>query len=73
MSHRINKKLVMDALRMGIWRSRPKAGLSFHSDLGITPWQTVSSGVLKQSGSVLQNTAPGKKQEEMLPTPSKCL
>jgi len=32
MSHRINKELVMDALRMGIWRSRPKAGLTFHSD-----------------------------------------
>ncbi|MFQ5642034.1 MAG: IS3 family transposase [bacterium] len=34
MSHRINKQLVMDALRMGIWRCRPKAGLIFHSDRG---------------------------------------
>jgi len=34
MSHQIKKKLVMDALRMGIWRIRPKAGLIFHSDWG---------------------------------------
>jgi len=34
MSHRINKKRVMDALQMGIWRCRPKAGLIFHSDRG---------------------------------------
>lgn len=34
MSHRINKKLVMEALRMGIWVRRPAAGLIFHSDRG---------------------------------------
>jgi len=34
MSHRINKELVLAALRMGIWRCRPEAGLIFHSDRG---------------------------------------
>lgn len=34
MSHRIDKKLVMDALRMGIWRRRPSPGLILHSDRG---------------------------------------
>jgi len=34
MSNRINRKLVMDALRMGIWRRRPAPGLIFHSDRG---------------------------------------
>jgi len=34
MSRRINKQLVMDALRMAIWHCRPEAGLIFHSDRG---------------------------------------
>lgn len=34
MSHRINKKLVMDALRMAIWHRRPAPGLILHSDRG---------------------------------------
>jgi len=44
MSHRINKKLVLDALRMGIWCRRPEAGLIFHSDRGS---QYCSHGFLK--------------------------
>ena len=31
---RMTKKLVMDALRMAIWRRRPSSGLIFHSDRG---------------------------------------
>ncbi len=34
MSNRINRKLVMNALRMAIWRRRPAPGLMFHSDRG---------------------------------------
>lgn len=34
MSNRIKKKLVIDALRMAIWRRSPEAGLVFHSDRG---------------------------------------
>ncbi len=34
LSSRITKKLVMDALRMAIWRRRPENGLIFHSDRG---------------------------------------
>lgn len=34
MSNRINRKLVMNALRMAIWRRRPTPGVMFHSDRG---------------------------------------
>jgi len=34
MSNRINKKLVIDSLLMGIWRRRPESGLVFHTDRG---------------------------------------
>jgi transposase InsO family protein len=34
MSNRINRKLVMNALRMAIWRRQPAPGLMFHSDRG---------------------------------------
>ena len=34
MSNRITKKLVIDALLMGVWRRKPAPGLIFHSDRG---------------------------------------
>jgi len=34
MSNRIAPKLMMDALRMAVWRRRPDSGLIFHSDRG---------------------------------------
>jgi putative transposase len=34
MSNRIKKELVINALRMAVWRRRPEAGLIFHSDRG---------------------------------------
>lgn len=34
LSNRMTKKLIMDALRMAIWRRRPGPGLLFHSDRG---------------------------------------
>jgi putative transposase len=34
LSNRMTKKLIMDALRMAIWRRRPAPGLTFHSDRG---------------------------------------
>ena len=34
MNNRITKALVIDALRMAIWRRRPQAGLVFHTDRG---------------------------------------
>ena len=32
MSNRMTKKLVLDAMRMVIWRRHPESGLIFHSD-----------------------------------------
>ena len=34
MNNRINRSLVMDALRMAVWRRQPEDGLIFHSDRG---------------------------------------
>lgn len=34
MSNRITKQLVLNALRMSVWRRRPQKGLVFHSDRG---------------------------------------
>jgi transposase InsO family protein len=34
MSNRIARKLVIDALRMAVWRRRPDSGLIFHSERG---------------------------------------
>lgn len=33
-NNRINKKLVLNALRMAVWRRQPEPGLIFHSDRG---------------------------------------
>jgi len=33
-SNRINKKLAIDSLLMGIWRRNPEPGLIFYSDRG---------------------------------------
>lgn len=34
LNRRMTRKLIMDALRMAIWRRRPEPGLVFHSDRG---------------------------------------
>lgn len=34
LSNRMTKQLIMDALRMAVWRRRPAPGLIFHSDRG---------------------------------------
>ncbi len=34
LNNRMTRKLIMDALRMAIWRRRPESGLVFHSDRG---------------------------------------
>ena len=34
LNNRMTRKLIMDALRMAIWRRRPAPGLIFHSDRG---------------------------------------
>ncbi len=34
LNRRMTKQLVMDALRMAVWRRKPRAGLLFHSDRG---------------------------------------
>lgn len=46
---RMTKKLVMDALRMAIWRRRPGAGLIFHSDRGSQYCSLDFQGLLKRN------------------------
>jgi transposase InsO family protein len=46
---RMTKKLVMDALRMAIWRRRPGAGLIFHSDRGSQYCSLAFQGLLKRN------------------------
>ena len=46
---RMTKKLVMDALRMAIWRRHPGAGLIFHSDRGSQYCSLAFQGLLKRN------------------------
>ena len=47
LSNRMTRKLIMDALRMAIWRRRPASGLIFHSDRGSQYCSKDFQGMLK--------------------------
>ena len=52
LSNRMSKKLIMDALRMAIWRRRPAPGLMFHSDRGSQYCSNDFQKMLKTHGMV---------------------
>jgi putative transposase len=59
MNKRITKKLVIDALRMGVWRRRPDAGLIFHSDRGSQYCSNDFQELLKTNGMVSSMSRKG--------------
>jgi putative transposase len=59
MNRRITKKLVIDALRMGVWRRRPDAGLIFHSDRGSQYCSNAFQNLLKTNGMVSSMSRKG--------------
>ena len=52
MSKRMEKKLVMDSLRMAIWRRRPNPGVIFHSDRGSQYCSNDFQKMLKSNGMI---------------------
>ncbi|MCL7488872.1 MAG: IS3 family transposase [Desulfobulbaceae bacterium] len=59
MSNRMTKKLVMDALRMAIWRRRPAPGLIFHTDRGSQYCSNDFQKLLKAHGMVSSMSRKG--------------
>ena len=59
MSHRINKKLVMDALRMGIGHRRPAPGLILHSDRGSQYCSHAFQKLLEMNGMISSMSRKG--------------
>ena len=59
MSNRIKKKLVIDALRMAIWRRHPEAGLVFHSDRGSQYCSNNFQKMLKKNAMVSSMSRKG--------------
>lgn len=58
-SHRMTKKLVMDALLMAIWRRRPQAGVIFHSDRGSQYCSNDFQGILSSHKMVSSMSRKG--------------
>jgi transposase InsO family protein len=59
MDRRITKKLVIDALRMGIWRRRPDRRLIFHSDRGSQYCSNDFQKFLRASGMISSMSRKG--------------
>ncbi len=59
LSNRMSKKLIMDALRMAIWRRRPAPGLMFHSDRGSQYCSNDFQKMLKINGMVSSMSRKG--------------
>ncbi len=59
MSDRITKKLVMDALRMAVWRRRSGPGLVFHSDRGSQYCSEDFQKMLKRNGMISSMSRKG--------------
>jgi len=59
MSHRINKRLVLNALKMSVWRRRPQKGLIFHSDRGSQYCSKAFQKELRQHGMLSSMSRKG--------------
>lgn len=59
LSNRMTKKLVMDALRMAIWRRQPAPGLIFHSDRGSQYCSNDFQKMLKTNGMISSMSRKG--------------
>ena len=59
MSNRMTKKLVLDALRMAIWRRHPESGLIFHSDRGSQYCSKYFQDMLKKHGMLSSMSRKG--------------
>jgi transposase InsO family protein len=59
LSNRITKKLIMNALRMAIWRRRPAPGLIFHSDRGSQYCSNDFQKMLKTHGMISSMSRKG--------------
>ena len=59
MSNRMTRTLVIDALRMAIWRRRPKAGLIFHPDRGSQYCGNDFQKMLKTNGMISSMSRKG--------------
>lgn len=59
MSNRITKSLVLNALRMSVWRRRPLKGLVFHSDRGSQYCSKAFQKALKQHGMLSSMSRKG--------------
>jgi len=59
LSNRMTKKLIMNALRMAIWRRRPAPGLIFHSDRGSQYCSNDFQKMLKTYGMISSMSRKG--------------
>lgn len=59
MSRRITKQLVLNALRMAVWRRRPPKGLVFHSDRGSQYCSNTFQKELKKNGMLSSMSRKG--------------
>jgi transposase InsO family protein len=59
MNNRITKQLVLNALRMSVWRRRPRKGLIFHSNRGSQYCSSAFQKELKQHGMVSSMSRKG--------------
>ncbi len=59
MNNRITKQLVLNALKMSVWRRRPRRGLVFHSDRGSQYCSIAFQKELKQHGMLSSMSRKG--------------
>mmetsp|Transcript_22040 Transcript_22040/g.10427 ORF Transcript_22040/g.10427 Transcript_22040/m.10427 type:complete len:162 (+) Transcript_22040:608-1093(+) len=59
MSNRLKKELVINALRMAIWRRRPRPGLIFHSDRGSQYCSNDFQKMLKENDMISSMSGKG--------------